>query len=109
MESNSILELSPKVFEFEKNVPKLKPQGVKIGEIGLKPTLGEPPNKFKVPSLGLKVVLKRKKPHKIHIHLFLWHFHLTSYHNKNTYLSLKRNIVVFHLEVPKVQCYFKCI
>jgi hypothetical protein len=22
---------------------------------------------------------------------------------------LKRNIVVFHLEVPKVQCYFKCI
>jgi len=75
MESNSIFKFNPKVFEFEKNVPKLKPQGVKIGEIGLKPTLGEPPNKFKVPSLGLKVLLKRKKSHNIHIHLFLCHFH----------------------------------
>jgi len=56
-------------------VPKLKPQGVKIGEIGFKPTLGEPPNDFKVPSLGLKVPLKMKKPHNIHIHLFLCHFH----------------------------------
>jgi hypothetical protein len=71
----SFFELNPKVFEFEKNVPKLKPQGVKIGEIGFKRTLGEPPNKFKVPSLGLKVFLKRKKPHNIHIHLFLCHFH----------------------------------
>jgi hypothetical protein len=47
MESNSIFELDPKVFEFDKNVPKCKPQGVKIGEIGLKPKLGELPNKFK--------------------------------------------------------------
>jgi hypothetical protein len=46
MESNSIFKFNPKVFEFEKNVPKLKPHGVKIGEIGLKPTLGEPPKKF---------------------------------------------------------------
>jgi hypothetical protein len=46
MESNSIFELNPKVFEFEKNVPKLKPQGVKIGEIGFKHSFGEPPNKF---------------------------------------------------------------
>jgi hypothetical protein len=109
MESNSIFVLNPNIFEFEENVPKLKPQGVKIGEIGLKPKLGEPPNKFKVLSLGLKVVFKRKKPHNIHIHLFLCHCHLTSYHNKNTYLSLKRNIVAPHLEVPKVQCCFKCI
>jgi hypothetical protein len=77
MESNSIFELNPKVFEFEKNVPRLKPQGVKLGEIGLKPTFGEPPNKFKVPRLGLKVLLKKKKPHNIHIHLFLCHFHFT--------------------------------
>jgi hypothetical protein len=75
MESNSIFELIPKVFEFEKNVPKLKPQGVKIGEFGLKPTLNEPPNKFKMPNLGFKVLLKRKNPHNIHIHLFLCHFH----------------------------------
>jgi hypothetical protein len=75
MESNSIFNFNLKVFEFEKNVPKLKPHCVKIGEIGLKPTLGEPPNKFKVPSLGLKVLLKRKKSHNIHIHLFLCHFH----------------------------------
>jgi len=60
MKSNSIFELNPKVFEFEKNVPRLKPQGVKLGEIGLKPTFGEPPNKFKVPRLGLKVLLKKK-------------------------------------------------
>jgi len=77
MESNSIFDLNPKVFEFEKNVPKLKPQGVKIGEIGLKPALDEPPNKFKVPSLGLKVLLKRKRPHNIHIHIFLCHFHFS--------------------------------
>jgi hypothetical protein len=69
------LNLTQRFLNLKKNVPKLKPQGVKIGEIGLKPTLGEPPNKFKVPSLGLKVLLKRKKPHKIHIHLFLCHFH----------------------------------
>jgi hypothetical protein len=75
MELNSIFELNPKVFEFEKNVPKLKPQGVKIGEIGFKPTLGETPNKFKVSSFGLKVLLKRKKTHNIHIHLLLCHFH----------------------------------
>jgi hypothetical protein len=84
MESNSILELNPKVFEFEKNVPKLKPEGVKIREIGLKPTLGEPPNKFKVSSLGLKVLLKRKKSHNIHIHLSFAISTLTSNHNKNT-------------------------
>jgi hypothetical protein len=77
MKSNSTFDLNPKVFEFEKNVPKLKPQGVKIGEIGLKPTLDEPPNKLKVLSLGLKVFLKRKKPHNIHIHLFLCHFHFS--------------------------------
>jgi hypothetical protein len=75
MESNSIFELNLKVFEFEKNVPKLKPQGVKIGEIGLKPTLGETPNKFKVSSFGLKVLLRRKKTHNIHVHLLLCHFH----------------------------------
>jgi hypothetical protein len=43
-------------LNLKKNVPKLKSQGVKIGEIGLKPTVGEPPNKFEVPSLGLKVL-----------------------------------------------------
>jgi len=69
------IKFNPKVFEFEVNVPKLKPHGVKIGEFGLKPTLGEPPKKFKVPSLGLKVFLKSKKSHNIHIHLFLCHFH----------------------------------
>jgi hypothetical protein len=44
MESNSIFEFNPKVFQFQKNLPKCKPQGVNIGEIGLKPTVGEPPN-----------------------------------------------------------------
>ncbi len=61
MESNSIFELNPKVFEFEKNVPQLKPQGVKVGEIGLQPTLGEPPNKFKVPSFGIEGSLQKEK------------------------------------------------
>jgi len=56
-----------------KKNPKIEPQNVE--KVGLKPTLGEPPNKFKVSSLGLKVLLKRKKPHNVHIYLFLFHFH----------------------------------
>ncbi len=40
------LKTQPKGFWISKNVPKLKPQGVKIEEIRFKPTVGEPPNKF---------------------------------------------------------------
>jgi hypothetical protein len=42
--------------------PKLK--DLKIGRTGLKPTLGEPSNKFKIPKLRPKVnLLKRKELH----------------------------------------------
>jgi hypothetical protein len=42
--------------------PKLK--DLKIGRIGLKPKLGEPSNKFKIPKLRSSVnLLKRKELH----------------------------------------------
>jgi hypothetical protein len=35
-----------------------KPRGLEIGRIGIKLTLEEPPNQFKISKLGLDVLLK---------------------------------------------------
>jgi hypothetical protein len=78
------LNSTQRFLNVKKNA-KIKPQGVE--KVGLKPTLNEPPNKFKVSSLELKVLLKRKKPHNTHIHLFLCHFH-------SNILSQKKYIIV---------------
>jgi hypothetical protein len=46
-------------------VAKLKSQGLKGGKIGLTPTPKEPPNKFKMSKLLLKVFFENKIPHII--------------------------------------------
>jgi len=58
--SNEIqfLNSTQRFLNVKKNA-KIKAQGVE--KVGLKPTFNEPPNKFKVSSLGLKVHLKKEK------------------------------------------------
>ncbi len=60
MEPNLTFELSLKLLEFEKKMPKSKLQGLKMGRTRFKPTPKEPPTFFKESKLGLKVLLKRK-------------------------------------------------
>jgi hypothetical protein len=58
MEPNLVFEPGLKVVYFQKMCQSQKPRGLEIGRIGIKLTLEESPNQFKISKLGLDFLLK---------------------------------------------------